>query len=56
MARNQPPNRRLEIIIGGATLSLSTAAYILGSPTLALLALVIGGISFGLVIGTPKER
>lgn len=44
----------LDIFIGGATVLLSTLSYLLGSPTLAVLALVVGSISFGIILGTRK--
>jgi hypothetical protein len=44
----------IEILVGGATVLLSTASYLMGSPALAVIALVIGGISFGLIIGTHR--
>lgn len=42
----------LDISIGAATVILSTLGFLLGSPTLAVLALVVGSISFGLTLGT----
>lgn len=51
--RNRNP---IELYVGAATLLLSTAAHLLGSPELALIALIIGGISFGIVLDTnPRE-
>jgi Flp pilus assembly protein TadB len=47
--RNPTP---LEILIAGATVLLSTISYLLGSPQLSVVALVIGGISFGIILGT----
>lgn len=44
----------LEILVGGATLLLSTTSYLMGSPALAVVALVIGGISFGLIVGAHR--
>ncbi len=44
----------LELVIAGTTLLLSTLSFLLGSATLAVLALVVGGISFGLVLGTRR--
>ena len=44
----------LDLLIGGATVLLSTLGYLFGSSTLAVLALVVGGISFGLVLGARK--
>jgi hypothetical protein len=52
-----PPGREptaLELAIGGAPLLLSTLSFLLGSTTLGVLALVIGGISFGIVLGARK--
>jgi multisubunit Na+/H+ antiporter MnhB subunit len=42
--------RSLELGIGGATVLLSTAAHLLGSPDLGVVSLVIGGISFGMCV------
>jgi len=44
----------LELLIAGATLLLSTLGFLLGSTTLGVLGLVIGGISFGIVLGARK--
>jgi hypothetical protein len=44
----------LEISIGGITLLLSTLSFLLGSGTLGVLALVIGGISFGIALGAKR--
>jgi len=44
----------LELAIGGATILLSTLSFLLGSATLGVLALVVGGISFGIVLGARK--
>jgi hypothetical protein len=44
--------RRLEIAIGLVTLVLSTAALLLSAYALAVLALVTGGVSFGILIGS----
>lgn len=44
----------LDISIGGATVLLSTLSFLLGSPTLAVLALVVGSISFGITLGARK--
>lgn len=48
---NQPERDHIEVMVAGATLFLSTAAYLFASPALAVVALVIGGISFGIVLG-----
>ena len=44
----------LEVAIAGTTLLLSTLSFLLGSTTLGVLGLVIGGISFGIVLGASK--
>jgi hypothetical protein len=44
----------IEIYIGAATVVVSTAAYLLGSPKLAVIALVIGGVSYGLLLGRKR--
>lgn len=36
------------------TLLLSTVAFLSGSATLGVLALVVGGISFGIVLGAKR--
>ena len=41
----------LEIFICGATVLLSTLSYLFGSPKLAVISLVVGGISFGIILG-----
>jgi hypothetical protein len=48
---NRNSHLSIELYIGAATIVLSTAAYLFGSPKLAVLALVAGGISFGLALG-----
>jgi len=48
---NRNSHLSIEIYIGAATSILSTAAYLFGSPQLAVVALVVGGISFGLALG-----
>jgi hypothetical protein len=47
---NRNSNLSIEIYIGAATIVLSTAAWLCGSSKLAVVALVIGGVSFGLVL------
>jgi hypothetical protein len=44
----------IELFVGGATVLLSTAAFLLGSPQLAVVALVIGGISFGILLAQTR--
>lgn len=44
----------LELAIAGTTLLLSTLNFLLGSATIGVLALVVGGISFGLVLGAKR--
>jgi hypothetical protein len=41
----------LDVFVGGATVLLSTLSYLLGSPTLAVLSLVVGSVSFGIILG-----
>lgn|GEM_PF-2499591 len=50
--RGEPAS--LETAIAGATLVLSTLSFLFGSATLGVLALVVGGISFGLVLGARR--
>ena len=45
----------IEILVGAATVLLSTAAYLLGSTKLAVVALVVGGISFGLILSGQRR-
>jgi len=44
----------LDVFIGGTTVLLSTLSYLLGSTTLTVLSLVVGSISFGIVLGARK--
>jgi hypothetical protein len=42
----------IENYLGAATVILSTAACLLGSPQLAVVAVVIGAVAYGVLIGT----
>jgi hypothetical protein len=55
MSRTRPDATGLELVVGGTTVLLSTLSYLLGSTTLSLLALVIGSISFGMLVGARKR-
>ena len=46
----------LEITIGLLTLVLSTAAFLLNAVALAVIALVTGGVSFGILLGSRSVR
>jgi hypothetical protein len=45
----------VEIVIAALTLILSTVGFLLGSFPLAVIGLVAGGISFGLLLGATKR-
>jgi hypothetical protein len=45
----------LELLVGGATVLLSTLSFLLGSTTLAVLALVVGSISFGIILEARRS-
>jgi hypothetical protein len=45
----------IEVYIGAATLILSTAGILLGSPKLAIVALAVGGVSVGLALGSRRR-
>jgi len=47
--------RRLELAIGSATLVGSTTAYLLNSAALAVVALVLGGVAYGIAIARQPE-
>ena len=50
------PTYALEIVIGLVTLVLSTIAVLLNAYVIAVVALVVGGVSFGILIGRyPPE-
>jgi hypothetical protein len=53
--RGQPPTprgRRLEIAIGTLTLFGSTTAYLLDDPALSVVTLVLGGVAYGIALGS----
>lgn len=55
--KSQPRSDRLiELVIGTATLLLTTLAYLLASPALGALALVSGGVSYGILIARRYDR
>lgn len=55
--KSQPRSDRLiELVIGTATLLLTTLAYLLASPALGALALVSGGVSYGILISRRHDR
>jgi hypothetical protein len=45
-----------ELVIGTTTLLLTTLAYLLASPALGALALVSGGVSYGILIARRHDR
>lgn len=47
--------RCLEIAIGGATLIGSTASFLLHNAALGVIALVLGGVAYGIAIARPSE-
>lgn len=49
-------DRLVELVIGTAALLFSTLAYLIASPSLAALALVSGGVSYGILIGRRRDR
>lgn len=46
--------RWLELTIGSATLIGSTGAYLLQNTALAVVALVLGGVAYGITIARPS--
>jgi|GEM_PF-2217592 len=55
VAGNPRRSFTIDIFVGAATVLLSTVAYLLGSPKLAVVALVVGGISFGIVLAAQPS-
>lgn len=51
MGRDKRDSRALELAIAGAAVLLSTLGFLFGSPTLTVVALVAGAVSFGILIG-----
>lgn len=49
-------DRLIELVIGTATLLFTTLAYLLASPVLGTLALVSGGVSYGILIARRHDR
>jgi hypothetical protein len=47
--------RRLEVAIGSATLIGSTTAYLLHDAGLGVVALVLGGVVYGITIARPPK-
>ena len=45
-------SNRLEIAIGTLTLFGSTTAYLLDDPALSVVTLVLGGVAYGIALGS----
>lgn len=46
----------LEIVVGLLALVLSTIAFLVNAYVIAVLALVLGAVSFGILIGRPRSQ
>ncbi len=46
----------MDLLIGALTLVLSTVGFLIGSFAVAVIGLVAGGVSFGLLLGADRPK
>jgi len=52
---NETPPYMLETTIGAATLIGSTAGFLLQDAAVGVIALVLGGVSYGIALARPRN-
>ena len=55
MRTRRPSERTVELTIGGLTIISSTLAFLIASPALGAIALVTGGMSYGIAIARRAD-